>query len=90
MRCPICGESLFFFDRTHVREKHPKYFHAVRKWQLVTSLSLISESVFIITDALSTNSFVKGLALGGALIALAFAFFTLFKWLSATHRYTVS
>ena len=88
--CPICGETFSFFDRRHVREKHPEYFHAIRKWQLASCSSLMSESVLIITGALSANSFIKGLTLGLALIALAFAVFFLFKWLSATNKYRVS
>ena len=88
--CPVCGEAVSFFDRMHLREKHPEYFHTVRKWQFANSLSLISESVFLIIGALSASSFVKGLALGGALIALAFVFFTLLKWLSVSKKYKVS
>ena len=88
--CPVCGEKLSFFDRTHVREKHPEYYHAVRKWQLASSLSLISGSVFLIINGLSANWFVKWLAVDGELIAFVLAFVFLLKWLSVANKHKVS
>ena len=46
-RYPVCGEQLSPFDRTHVREKHPEYFHEVRKWQRPNILSWISVLAFM-------------------------------------------
>lgn len=88
--CPLCGELLSFFDRTHVKQKHPEYFHAVRKWQLASSLSLVSEAVFLIIGGLSADLLVKWFVVGGALIALAIALFFLLKWLSAAQKFRLS
>lgn len=87
--CPVCGERLSWSDRRHVRERHPKYFHEVRKWQLAFSFSLISESVIVIINGLSKDWFFKWLSVAGALIAVVFAFFALFKWLSVAKKYKV-
>jgi len=87
--CPVCGEPLSWFDRRHVRERHPRYFHDVRKWQLATSFFLISESVFLMINSLSQDWFFKWLSLTVALITMVFAFFALFKWLSVAKKYKV-
>jgi hypothetical protein len=88
--CPVCGELLSFLDRAHVREKHPEYFHAVRKWQLACSLSSVSVPVFFIIGGLSADWFVKWLVVWGALIALAIAFFFLLMWLRAAAKFRAS
>ena len=88
--CPVCDEKLSFFDRTHIREKHPEYYHAVRKWQLASSLSLILEGMFLVINGLSANWFVKWLAVDGALVAVALAFVFLLKWLSVAKKHKVS
>jgi hypothetical protein len=57
--CPVCGEQLSLFDRAHVREKHPKYFHEVRKWQFRFSLSLASLGLFVMLDTLYPNELAR-------------------------------
>jgi hypothetical protein len=87
--CPICGEKLSLFDRTHIKEKHTEYFRETRKWRLAYVFSLISEGVFIIIDGLSQDWSVRWLAVTGALIALACVLLTFFKWLIVAKRYKV-
>jgi hypothetical protein len=92
-RCPVCREQLSPFDRTHVREKHPNYFHyfrEARKWLLASNFSFILEPMFLIINSLSQDWFVKWLAVTGALIAFAFGIGTLIKELSVAEKYRVS
>ena len=84
--CPVCGEQLSLFDRTHVREKHPKYFHEVRKWQLRFSLSLASLSLFLIFDTLYPNAIIRLFSSIVTLIASGSVFFFALKWRSAEKR----
>jgi len=79
--CPVCGEQLSLFDRTHTREKHPKYFHEVRKWQFRFSLSLASLGLFLMLDILYPDEFVRLLSSFGTLIASGSGFFCALKWL---------
>jgi hypothetical protein len=67
---------------------HPEYFRAVRKWQVACSFSLFSEGLFLITNALSANWFVKWLAAGLALVMAVFAVSFSVKWLSVTKNYS--
>ena len=92
-RCPVCGEQLSPFERTHVREKHPDYFHyfrEARKWLFASNFFFILEAVFLIINGLSQDWFVKWLAVWGVLIALAFGIGTLIKELSVAEKYRVS
>lgn len=75
--------------KNHVREKHPKYFHEVRKWQLTFSFSLITESVLLMLGALYPDALVNLLTLTGALISLAFMLFSFFKLRSAAKKNNV-
>lgn len=89
-RCPFCGEQLSWSDRNHIREKHPKYFHEVRKWQLLFTFCLIPQGVFLIINGVfSQDLFFRRVAAIGNFIALSFTFFTLFKWRSAAKKYKV-
>jgi len=88
--CPVCGELLSFFDRSHVREKHPAYFHAVRKWQLACSLSLVSVPAFLVIGELSTDWFVKWFVVGAGLIALMIGFVFWLMWLRAAAKFRAS
>jgi hypothetical protein len=81
--CPVCGEQLSLFDRTHVREKHAKYFHEVRKWQFRFGLSLASVGLFLMLDALYEDKLVRLLSSIGTLIASGSGLFSALKWRSA-------
>jgi len=87
--CPICGEKLSLFDRTHFKEKHTEYFRETRKWRLANAFSSISEGMFFIINGLSQDWSVRWLAVTGALIALVCVFLTFFKWLTVAKRYQV-
>jgi hypothetical protein len=92
-RCPLCGDQLSPFDRTHVREKHPDYFHYFRegrKWLLASNFSFILEPVFLTIGGLSQDWSIKWLAVTGALIVTAFGIGTLIKELSVAAKYRVS
>ena len=88
-RCPVCGEELSWSDKKHVRERPPKYFHEIRRWQLAFSLSLILETVLVMLNALYPRGPVRLLTLIGALIALPSAFFSSLKWWSTAKEYKV-
>jgi hypothetical protein len=88
--CPVCGELLSFFDRTHVRERHSAYFHAVRKWQLACSLSSVSVPLFLIVGGLSADWFVKWFVVGAGLTVLLFAFSFWLMWLRAAAKFRAS
>jgi hypothetical protein len=93
-RCPVCGEQLSLFDRTHVREKHSEYFHSIRKWQHAYSVSSISVLAFItltfLNNVLHSNSFLGLLFSVGGVIVASFFFFTLLKLRSVAKKYGVS
>lgn len=91
--CPVCKEHLSPFDGTHVREKHPNYFHCfreARKWLFASNFSFILESVFLIISGLSQDWSVKWLAATGALISFAFGIGTLIEELRVAEKYRVS
>jgi hypothetical protein len=89
-RCPVCGEQLSWSEKKHVRQKHPKYFHEVKKWQLLFTLCLISQGVFLIINGVfSQDLFLRMFVAIGNFIAVSFAFFTLFKWWIAAKKYKV-
>jgi len=90
VHCPVCGELLSLFDRTHVKREHPAYFHAVRKWQLAYSVSLVSVPLFSIIGGLSSDWFVKWLVVGLALIAFLSTFLFLLVWLRASAKFRAS
>jgi hypothetical protein len=90
-RCPVCGEQLPWFDRKHVSEKHPKYFHENRRWQLTGSFFACLCGVFLIISIFSASS-VQAYGLVVALVALAFNFFVMRKQASLrarAHEYNV-
>lgn len=92
-RCPVCGEQLSLFDRTHLREKHAdyfRYFREGRKWFWASNFFFIIEPVFLIIGGLSQDWFVKWLAVTGALIALAFGIGTLIIEMNVAAKYGVS
>jgi len=93
-RCPVCGEQLSPFDRTHTREKHPEYFNVARKWQRARTFALISFYAFlaltVLNNAFYSNSFLGLLFSVGGLIVASFFFFTLLKLRSAAKKYRVS
>ena len=84
--CPVCGEQLSWFDRTHVREEHPEYFYEVRKWQFRFSLSLASVGLFLILDTLYPDELVRLLSSIGTLIASGSGFFSALKWRSTLNE----
>ena len=84
--CPVCGEELPWFDRKHVREKHPKYFHENRRWQLTGTFSAGLCFVLLIIFVFSKNSYVQAYGLVGALVALALNFFVMRKQASLRAR----
>lgn len=81
--CPACGEQLSLFDRTHVREKHAKHFHEVRKWQFGFSLSVASVGLFLMLDTLHPETLTRLLSSIGAPIASGSSLFSALKWHSA-------
>jgi len=91
--CLVCAEQLSPFDKTHVREKHPEYFHEVRKWQRANILSSILVLSFLTLDFLNnvfySNSFLGLLFPVGGLIVASFFFFTLLKLRSVAKKYKV-
>ena len=90
IHCPVCGELLSLFDRSHVKERHPAYFRAVRKWQFACSLSAVSVPVFLVIGDLSADWFVKWLVVGAGSIALVIAFFFWLMWLRAAAKFRAS
>lgn len=91
--CPVCGEQLSPLDRTHVGEKHPEYFHEVRKWQRAYVLSWISVLAFMtlnfLNNVLYSNSFLGLLFSAGIVAVVSFYFFTLLKLRRIAKRYKV-
>jgi len=91
--CPVCGEQLSLFDRTHVREKHWEYFHEVRKWQRANILSSILFLSFLTLDFFNnvfySNIFLRVLFPVRGLIVVSFFFFTLLKLRSVAKKYKV-
>jgi hypothetical protein len=93
IRCPVCGEQLSPFHRTHIREKHAEYFHEVGKWQRAFIMSCISVFALLalnfLNNFLYSNIFLGLLFLVGRLIVLPFFFFTLLKLRSVAKKYGV-
>jgi hypothetical protein len=93
-RCPVCGEQLSPFDRTHIKGKHPEYFHEVGKWQRAYILSMISVLALLALTSLNTvfysNSFLGLFFSVGGVIAASSFFFTLLKLRSVGKKYGVS
>lgn len=87
VHCPVCGKLLSFFDRTHVRERHPEYFHAARRWQFACVLSLISEAVLTIINSLSADWLVKWFVSGGLVVILVVALVSVLKLLTTAARF---
>jgi hypothetical protein len=62
----------------------------MRKWQLLFTLGLISQSVFlIINGAFFQDLFLRQLVAIGNFMAISFVFFTLWKWRSVAKKYKV-
>lgn len=94
-RCPVCGEQLSPFERTHVREKHPEYFHEVGKWQRAYILSWISflalSALDVLNNILYSDRFLGLLLSAGIVFFVApFCFFALLKLRSVAKKYGVS
>jgi hypothetical protein len=81
--CPVCGEQMSLFDRTHIGEKHPEYFDEVRKWQFRFYLSFASVGLFLMLGTLYPDELVRVLSSMGTLIASGSGFFSALKWHSA-------
>jgi len=81
------------FDRAHVREKHPEYFHEVRKWQRAYILSWTSVVAFMaltfLNNVVYSNSFLGLLFSTGTVIVASLGFFTLLKLRSVAKKYGV-
>jgi len=73
-------------DRTDDREKHPKYFHEVKKWQFRCIVSLASLGLFLMLDDLYPDELVRLVSSIGGLTASGLGFFFALKWRSAAKR----
>jgi hypothetical protein len=43
--CPICGEEISLFDRTHNKTKHPEFYRASRKWVNASYLCVLAVGI---------------------------------------------
>jgi hypothetical protein len=76
-----------WFNRKHVREKHPKYFHEDRRWRLTSAFVWILWVVALSVGILSTNPSVRWYGLTGELVLMAFNVLIYFKLDSLPHKY---